>query len=189
MADFIKTSIKAGLLIFGTSWLFQKMKESSETDEIMNMLSKMANGENAQMEAEEKNNGDMGMNSSEMEKELEMLMLQDGGISAFQITENNPSVLPKNDNAPLSMRAAAEHLSPLADSINKVYASNNMPTNFEKINFAGRKTNVYPYTSNKIRRLQQHRARFQAQHADQYNSMGPIRGADPIGDSMYMPFQ
>ena len=182
MSDFIQTSIRAGLLIFGTQWLLQKMKNNSDSDDIMNTLKQMSNGNDTMQ-----NDGDMGMSSGELEKEMEMLMLQDGGMSAYNITENNPNVLSPNANSPLTVGAAAEHLSPLADSVEKIYPSNQKQTNFEKMNFAGRKTNVYPYTSNKIRQLQQSRARFQAQHADQYASMGPIRGVDTY-DSPYMPF-
>ena len=130
------------------------------------------------------------MNHSEMEKELEMLLLQQGGIGgpgAFSVTENNPRVMPDQENHPLTAMAAAEHHSPLADSIAEIYPADKMPTNYEKMNFVGRKTNVYPYTSNKLRQLKQHRARFQAHHADQYASMGPIRGVDPF-DSTYSPF-
>lgn len=190
MGDFLRTSVKAGIIIFGTHYLLQRMK-ASESEEIMQMLQKMANGNGGGMMPGNTPNPGMGiggMSSGEMEKEMEMLMMQDGGMSAYSITENNPDVLPPSANYPLTVGASAEHLSPLADSIQRIYPSNQKPTNYERINFAGRKTNVYPYTSNKLRRLKQHRARFHAQYADQYASMGPIRGADPF-DSGYMPFQ
>lgn len=178
MGDFLRTSFKAGLLIFGAHWLLQKMNENSDSEDVVNMLKQMvASGSESEFPT-----------SGEMEKEFEMLMLQDNGRSPYEMMENNPAILPPDSNAPLSMRAAAEHLSPLADSIQRIYPSNQLPTNYEKMNFIGRKTNIQPYTSNKIRRLQQQRARFQAQFSDQYAAAGPIRGNDPM-DSPYLTFQ
>lgn len=152
-------AIRIGVIIFGLNYVIQKIHRHHEAEEAKHIIRKLSEPESESMY------------SGEQEKQLEMMLMQGNDNDVWPLSEGTANPPPWG---------AAESQNPLTDSFNEIYGANFKPTNYVNFDFIGRKSNVQPITSNKLRQLRQANDRFKQVNGNMYNSKTYIRGWDNV---------